>query len=61
LWASHRGALRTLGASRAEFFAELRLELSRFIRRLSRQCSRTPFREPVARPRPHSSLPAPAA
>jgi hypothetical protein len=34
LWLSHAPALRTLGASRAEFFREVRLGLARFVRRL---------------------------
>jgi hypothetical protein len=37
LWLSHAPALRALGSSRAEFFREVRLGLSRFVRRLRRE------------------------
>lgn len=37
LWINHARALRALGASRAEFYHEISLELSRFIHRLRRE------------------------
>ena len=48
LWATHGRALRALGASRAEFYAEVRRELGRFIRQVRREA-------PVPRPM-HGSL-----
>ena len=37
LWVNHAPGLKALGATRAEFYREIWLELSRFIRRLHRQ------------------------
>jgi hypothetical protein len=37
LWVNHAGTLEALGASRAEFYGEIGLELSRFIARLRRE------------------------
>ena len=37
LWVNHGRALKALGASRAEFYREVWMELSRFIRRLRQQ------------------------
>jgi hypothetical protein len=37
LWINHAPGLKALGASRAEFYREIWLELSRFVRRLRRQ------------------------
>jgi hypothetical protein len=39
LWINHAPALRALGATRAEFYREVWVELSRFIARLRRQVS----------------------
>jgi hypothetical protein len=39
LWGNHAPGLRALGARRAEFYREVWLELSRFLRRLRQECS----------------------
>jgi hypothetical protein len=50
LWINHARALKALGATRAEFYREVWMELSRFIRRL-RQQSVEPRASGASRPR----------
>lgn len=38
LWVNHGPCLTAIGGSRAEYFAEVRLEIGRFVRRLNRRC-----------------------
>ena len=54
LWVNHRRALRALGATDLEFYAEVWRELSRFITRLRRESVSTPTR--IRRPLFHHSL-----
>ncbi|OAI46380.1 hypothetical protein AYO44_02115 [Planctomycetaceae bacterium SCGC AG-212-F19] len=42
LWVNHAPGLKALGATRAEFYREIWLELSRFVRRLHRQSQAQP-------------------
>ena len=37
LWVNHRGCLEAIGGSRAEYFHEVRFEISRFVRRLNHE------------------------
>jgi hypothetical protein len=56
LWVNHAPGLRALGASDPEFYQEVWLELTRFIRRLRRECAgevapcRTPSLQPPSPP-----------
>ena len=45
LWSSHGRALRALGATRAEFYREVRRELGRFTRQLRKEAAARPCRQ----------------
>ena len=42
LWVNHAPALKALGATRGEFYRDIRRELSVFVRRLRRESAQTP-------------------
>jgi len=58
LWVNHAPVLCALGASRREFYREIWLELSRFIRRLRRESVNE---EQASLPAPHPATAAPLA
>jgi hypothetical protein len=52
LWINHRGCLEAIGGTRAEYFHEVRFEISRFVRRLNHERGGAPRFSVVLRPTP---------